>query len=236
VTRWDQKKQETREALVRVATDLFEEQGFSATTVQQIARAAEVSERTFFRYFDSKDDLLLEDLIAFFQAVKACLLERPLDEVPLDSLLEATLAAVGSPAGRALLHFVGAIDVASLPGSSRLVRVFVGWEDHLAEVFLDRFASAGADKSSADVQLRAGVIARVGVAAVRVAIRTFRTTRVPGRRSARLFAETVTRSFAIVTEGCQAPTTEKRQTASRITPARGSSAGRSKVSAGLASR
>lgn len=49
----------TRQGLAVAAMELFARQGFHATTVEQITELAGVSPRTFFRYFDSKDDVLL---------------------------------------------------------------------------------------------------------------------------------------------------------------------------------
>ena len=51
----ERKKARTRESLIRVAHQLFQQQGFEATTVEQIVDAAEVSRRTFFRYFPAKE-------------------------------------------------------------------------------------------------------------------------------------------------------------------------------------
>jgi AcrR family transcriptional regulator len=51
----DQKKLETRDALVRVAADLFGKRGFEAVTIDEIAEAAGVSRRTYFRYFATKE-------------------------------------------------------------------------------------------------------------------------------------------------------------------------------------
>lgn len=57
----ERKKMRTREAVLREAFRLFERNGYANTTVEQIARAAEVSPRTFFRYFPSKESLLSSD-------------------------------------------------------------------------------------------------------------------------------------------------------------------------------
>ncbi|MGA2285190.1 MAG: TetR family transcriptional regulator [Dehalococcoidia bacterium] len=69
----ERKKAKTRAAIQREALRLFGRQGYAATTVEQIAAAAEVSPSTFFRYFPSKEDVVLYDvldpaLIAAFRA------------------------------------------------------------------------------------------------------------------------------------------------------------------------
>jgi AcrR family transcriptional regulator len=73
----ERKKQRTRETIARVAVELFEERGYEATTVAEIAEAADVSTRTVFSYFPSKEDILFCD----FPEVKAAL-ARTLDERP----------------------------------------------------------------------------------------------------------------------------------------------------------
>lgn len=57
----ERKKRRTREAIRREAYRLFREQGYDATTVDQIADAAEVSPSTFFRYFPTKEDVVVTD-------------------------------------------------------------------------------------------------------------------------------------------------------------------------------
>jgi len=57
----ERKKARTRAAIQRHALRLFREQGYDTTSVSQIAEAAEVSESTFFRYFPTKEDVVLWD-------------------------------------------------------------------------------------------------------------------------------------------------------------------------------
>ena len=57
----ERKKAKTRAAIREHALRLFEEQGYAATTVDQIAEAADVSQSTFFRYFPTKEDVILTD-------------------------------------------------------------------------------------------------------------------------------------------------------------------------------
>jgi AcrR family transcriptional regulator len=66
--------------LTSVAQDLFLEHGYEATTVDQIAAAAGMSKRTFFRYFPSKDDLVIGKYDLFGDRMADALDARPTDE------------------------------------------------------------------------------------------------------------------------------------------------------------
>lgn len=59
----ERKKAKTRAAIQEHALRLFREQGYEATTVEQIAEAAEVSPSTFFRYFGTKEDVVIYDAL-----------------------------------------------------------------------------------------------------------------------------------------------------------------------------
>ncbi|AWE50054.1 MULTISPECIES: TetR/AcrR family transcriptional regulator [Streptomyces] len=87
----ERKKQRTREALLRTALELFTTRGYEDTTVDDIADAVEVSQRTFFRYFAGKEEaaLALQEMTEthFLQAVR----ERPAHEPPMEALRQAVL-------------------------------------------------------------------------------------------------------------------------------------------------
>jgi AcrR family transcriptional regulator len=59
----ERKKARTRSAIQYEALRLFREQGYDETTVEQIAEAAEISESTFYRYFPTKEDVVLWDAL-----------------------------------------------------------------------------------------------------------------------------------------------------------------------------
>lgn len=86
----ERKKAKTRAAIRDHAMRLFEEQGYAATTVDQIAEAAEVSQSTFFRYFPSKEDVILIDDYdpMIVDAIKA----QPPGTSPVRALLEGMRA------------------------------------------------------------------------------------------------------------------------------------------------
>jgi len=80
----ERKKARTRKTIREHAMRLFTEQGYAATTVEQIAEAAEVSPSTFFRYFPTKEEVVLADdldPIAF-----ASFQNQPAEMTPLAAL------------------------------------------------------------------------------------------------------------------------------------------------------
>ena len=91
----ERKKRRTRDALIAAAWELFHTRGYERTTVREITDAVEVSERTFFRYFASKEDLVLSPLTAASDAFVEQLRLRPAGERPVDALRNALHAAAG---------------------------------------------------------------------------------------------------------------------------------------------
>ncbi len=87
----ERKKAKTRAAIQRHALRLFRDQGYTATTVDQIAAAAEISPSTFFRYFPTKEATVLYDALDPMM-VEAALAQPP--ELSLIGALRATLRDV----------------------------------------------------------------------------------------------------------------------------------------------
>jgi AcrR family transcriptional regulator len=126
----ERKKVKTRAAIQQQALRLIGEQGYAATTVEQIAEAAEVSPSTFFRYFPTKEDVVLYDVLdpviieAFraqpaelstIQALRAAF-KRVFAELPPDELIRqqerATMIFSIPELRTAMLdQFVGPIDM-----------------------------------------------------------------------------------------------------------------------------
>jgi AcrR family transcriptional regulator len=87
--RRERKKRQTRDALVHAALTLFDAKGYEHTTVREITDAVDVSERTFFRYFASKEDLVLSFASDGTDALLRALTARPAAEEPLTALRNA---------------------------------------------------------------------------------------------------------------------------------------------------
>ncbi|NUR92326.1 MAG: TetR family transcriptional regulator [Nonomuraea sp.] len=88
----ERKKQRTRRALVEAALRLFTEQGYEETTLAEIAAAADVSTRTFFSYFASKEDVLFYDTSARMDQLLA-MLDEPLPGEGVAELLVRVIKA-----------------------------------------------------------------------------------------------------------------------------------------------
>jgi AcrR family transcriptional regulator len=85
----ERKRVRTRQALIDAAAELFEQHGYDGTTIADIAAAADVSTRTFFSYFASKEEVLFPDADARVKAALTAIDERRPGELPTAILLRA---------------------------------------------------------------------------------------------------------------------------------------------------
>jgi AcrR family transcriptional regulator len=94
--RRERKKRQTRDALAHAGLALFVAKGYEHTAVREITDAVDVSERTFFRYFASKEDLALSFAKDFSAALLSELAVRPPAEPPLVALRNALHASIAA--------------------------------------------------------------------------------------------------------------------------------------------
>ncbi|NJC73907.1 TetR family transcriptional regulator [Planosporangium thailandense] len=90
----ERKKRETFRALQSAAWRLVAERGLENVTVDEIAAAANVSKRTFFNYFDSKEAAIVDPDPGRVECLAASLAARPADEPPLQALRSASMASL----------------------------------------------------------------------------------------------------------------------------------------------
>lgn len=186
-------KQATRAALLAAASELFAERGFEATTVRDIAAAAQVTERTFYRYFDGKEGLVGGEFPSWLERVRDAIVARPASEPPAVAIRRALIDA-GQDA---------AVSLAPLQL----------WLFHEGPTGLRRFAprpllqleSAIADAAVARTPdgagpFRARVISRVAVAALRSAVIAYRERGAPDPIDLSALSELLETAFAIIGE------------------------------------
>lgn len=163
--RRERKKLQTRQALAEAALRLFTERGFDQTTVEDITEAVDVSPSTFFRYFDSKQDVVLPDKSELLGRLRQALADRPDSESPLTSVREAILAMADVLSEEAMDIVVLRARLLSTEPSLRaksLERQSV-WEDVIADALAKRW------QVDAMTDLRCRLVATTAVAALRAA-------------------------------------------------------------------
>ena len=136
------KASRTRQRMTDVALELFLRDGFDATTMEQIAEAAEVGTTTLYRYFPTKDQLLLDPLVEAIDLAPH-LRDRPHDEPLGESLAAALLAAAAAfdGAGARLAQMRRLVDTAPVARARLWDRVRTLRED-LEVVIADRMGES----------------------------------------------------------------------------------------------
>ncbi len=92
--RRERKRRQTRERIEQAAMSLFLERGFDATTIEEITEAADVSKRSFFDYFPSKEEVVVAWQDAFADRLMAAIAARPSGESPVRAVEEALIDTV----------------------------------------------------------------------------------------------------------------------------------------------
>jgi AcrR family transcriptional regulator len=96
----ERNKLRRRELITDAALRLFAERGFDGVTIDEIADAADVSRRTFFRYFARKEDVIVDWKQQMADELRTALADRPKREQPLDAVHRALATVVAGYAER----------------------------------------------------------------------------------------------------------------------------------------
>lgn len=159
----ERKKAQTRQSLQQQALRLFLSKGYEATTVEEISSAAGVSHMTFFRYFPSKEDVIMSDDYdpLLFEAITA----RPPSEPPIEKVRRAlgeSLALVYAADREALLARTRLI-LGAPPLRARL------WEQQLAtERLIARALAVPSGDDGSEMRIR--VLASACLSAINTAV------------------------------------------------------------------
>jgi AcrR family transcriptional regulator len=165
--RRERKKRKTRDELIAVAARLFAERGFDETTTEDIAEGADVSQRTFFRHFPSKEAVLYGDDEAIEAAFGDAIVARPADETPIGAVAAALRTLTESYAGDLDRTFLQAKLAAAYPSVSAYSRAVV--QRRFERVIIAALAERMGVDPVADP--RPEVIAGAALSALRVALR-----------------------------------------------------------------
>ncbi|AZP21215.1 TetR family transcriptional regulator [Streptomyces aquilus] len=162
----ERKRQLVRSELAEAAVKLLADQGFDETTVDQIVAAVGMSRRTFSRYFDSKEDVIVHMLAEAGVRLCAELNARPADEPTAVALRRAlsvfTSMSVGNPAK---MLRVSRLILDTPPLLARFLERQSQWQAEMTGILALR---AGLDP---DVDLRPAVAAGVALTAFQAALR-----------------------------------------------------------------
>jgi AcrR family transcriptional regulator len=158
----ERKKARTRAAIREHALRLFRQQGYDETTVEQIAEAAEVSPSTFFRYFPTKEDVVLQDDMELLWMDG--FLTQPADMGPIAALRAAVRAAFDGMGPGELAELRETMDMAiAVPAvRGRMLAEFARTTQVIAQAVAERAGKAATDF---EVQALAGAVVGVAMAA-----------------------------------------------------------------------
>ena len=154
------KRRETRARITSAALALFLEKGFEATTVDEIAAAADVSKRSFFDYFPAKDEVIAAWQDEFGQALSEGVAARPVGEPmarTVEEALIALLVAHVTPRSMAIVELIRATPALRAREQMKYVRL----EQRLCEAL--------AARCQPGEQLKARLLAMIAIGGMRVA-------------------------------------------------------------------
>ncbi len=194
------KKVDTRRALTEAANELFRSHGYQNTTVGQIVDLAEVSERTFFRYFESKEDLLLPELVDFLDRIAMQFELSSPDQKPLQALMESVRTVILEQRANGQSPLLQVPALSETVPATRVAKIFLNWEARIISLMKTKVRTISPEVGDPDVV--AVVVARCGIAAMRTTFEVARSLAREGRLTPNGVVDVLERSFSLVSSGC----------------------------------
>jgi len=166
-SRRSRKKSKTRTDLTEAAAHLFATRGFDETTTVDVAERADVSQRTLFRHFPTKESMLYGDMDETIEDLRAALAARPVEEPPLHVVTNAIAAMADNFERHSERRLLQARLAATYPSVSAYSRAIVqlGWEREIIDAVSRRL------DVDPMVDPRPEILAGATMSAIRVATR-----------------------------------------------------------------
>ena len=166
------KRQLIRDAIWDAAIDLFAEKGFDETTVDDIARVAGISRRSFFRYFSSKSDLMAHGIVSYgttlTDAILACPRAYSVTEVFRATVLQVARNLAAEPRTPKIMAIVERYPAAREAQVSRMAEI----QDQVAAAFAQRTEKRGKRRGSR-YDLTANLLAGLTISVLGVTFRAW---------------------------------------------------------------
>lgn len=160
----ERKRRETAKRIKEVGIRLFIERGYDATTIDDIAAAADISRRTFFYYYKTKDDILLTMQNAMGEILSTHLADEPATKKPLQAVRDAAIR-VAAPVPADELLKLDRLMRSSEAVQARKVASYVRHEQTLFEALREKWP-----QKERETALR--MIAMLSIGAVRLSLDT----------------------------------------------------------------
>ena len=142
----DRKQDLVRSAIWDAAVTLFVAKGFDATTVDEVARAAGVSKRSFFRYFSSKNDLMGHGIVTYGTMITDAINSCPPRATPLEVMRQTVERVAVDAATQPRVRKIAQIAAASVAAREAQLSRLADVEDRVADAYRLRWRSgAGND-------------------------------------------------------------------------------------------
>lgn len=145
------KQQLVRDAIWDTAIDLFAQKGFDETTVDDIAHAAGTSRRSFFRYFESKSDLIAQPVVNYVtlvtDTIRSCPPTDSISEVFRHTVLQVAQYSAVQPRARQVMEIAVRFPAAREAQGARLAQI----QERIADAFAERCRNSPKERLTANL-------------------------------------------------------------------------------------